>query len=72
MGERYEFEYCLDENFDEKNYTVTRKGDSLLVQFSAAAKPAALYKIIIDIDAKPGYSYITLGDRTIAVSTAAR
>ena len=72
MGERYEFEYCLEENFNENNYTVSWKGDTLQVQFVATAKPVALYKIIIDIDTKPGYSHITLGDRTIAVTTAAR
>ena len=72
MGERYELEYCLDEGFDEKNYTITRKGDSLLVQFTAAANPVALYKLIIDIDAKPAYSSITFGDRTIAVTTAGK
>lgn len=64
-GERYEFSYCLDENFDEKNYTIVRSGDSLLVQFPAPANKnkTALFKLILDIDAKPAYHHIKLGDQ---------
>jgi len=67
-GERYEFNYCLDENFDGKNYAVVRSGDSLLVQFPAATKNTALFKLTLDIDAKPAYHHIKLGDgQTIEV-----
>src|SRR4051794_14622815 len=52
-GERYEFQNCLDEGFDGKNYTNERKGDSLLVKFPAATKKTVLYKLTLDIDAKP-------------------
>jgi hypothetical protein len=71
-GERYEFDYCLDEGFDEKNYTVERKGDSLIVNFPAPTKQTALYKIIIDIDAKPAYRTISLGGRTLNIKPAER
>ncbi len=71
-GERYEFEYCLEEGFDEKNYTVERKGDSLIVNFPASTKQTALYKIIIDIDAKPAYRIISLGGRTLNIRPAER
>lgn len=71
-GERYEFEYCLEEGFDEKNYTVERKGDSLMVNFPASTKQTALYKIIIDIDAKPAYRIISLGGRTLNIRPAER
>jgi hypothetical protein len=71
-GERYEFEYCLEEGFDEKNYSVERKGDSLIVNFPAATKQTALYKIIIDIDAKPAYRIISLGGRTLNIKPAER
>jgi hypothetical protein len=71
-GERYEFEQCLDEGFDGKNYTVERKGDSLVVIFPKTAGKTALYKLILDIDAKPAYRNISLGGRTIAIAPAER
>ncbi|MBC7936639.1 MAG: hypothetical protein H7Y86_14910 [Rhizobacter sp.] len=61
-GERYEFQYCLGEGFDEKNYTVVRSGDSLLVKFPATGGKKFSYKLILDIDAKPPYRFITLGE----------
>ena len=67
-GERYEFNYCLDEDFDGKNFTIVRSGDSLLVQFPAATKKTAQFKLTLDIDAKPAYHHIKLGDQqTITV-----
>ncbi|MBS1512122.1 MAG: hypothetical protein JST86_14835 [Bacteroidetes bacterium] len=66
-GERYEFMYCLDEDFDSKDYTITRNGDSLLVNFKTPTKQTALFKITLDIDAKPAYHHIKLGDQTIAI-----
>ena len=62
-GERYEFNYCLDDNFDGKNYTIERSGDSLIVKFPAPAAKAALFKLVLDIDAKPAYHHIKLGDQ---------
>jgi hypothetical protein len=66
-GERYEFELCLSEGFDGKNYTVERKGDSLVVNFPPAGNSKVLYKLILDIDAKPAYHHISLGGRTIEI-----
>ena len=71
-GERYEFENCLEDGFNIKNYTIERKGDSLLVHFPTSPKNKALYKLILDIDAKPGYRHITLGDRTLEIVKAER
>ena len=71
-GERYEFDYCLNEGFDEKTYTVERKGDSLVVSFPTAGNKTALYKLILDIDAKPAYHHIVLGNKTLEVSPAER
>lgn len=69
-GERYEFEQCLEEGFDDKNYTVERKGDSLVVSFPKVGNKTMLYKLILDIDAKPAYRNISLGGRTIAIVPA--
>jgi hypothetical protein len=72
-GEHYEFEHCLAEGFDAKDYTVERKGDSIVVTFPEPSnKPTALYKITLDIDAYPAYSNISLGGRTIAMKPAER
>ncbi len=71
-GERYEFEYCLDNSFDGKNYTVDRKGDSLIVSFPKPVAKTALYKLILDIDAKPAYHHIVLGDKTLEIVPAQR
>ena len=71
-GERYEFNYCLDEGYDGKTYSVERRGDSLVVSFPKAAGKTALYKLILDIDAKPAYHHIILGDKTLEVSPAER
>ena len=71
-GERYEFNYCMDDGFDGKNYTIERKGDSLLVKFPTKNKKKALYKLVLDVDAKPVYHYITLGDQTIAIVQATK
>ena len=71
-GERYEFNYCLEDDYDGKTYSVERKGDSLVVSFPKAANKTALYKLILDIDAKPAYHHIVLGDKTLEVSPAER
>ena len=62
-GERYEFQYCLNDGFDGKNYTIERNGDSLLIKFPATTAKTALYKLTLDIDAKPAYHHIKLGDQ---------
>lgn len=67
-GERYEFYSCLDDGFDEKNYTVERKGDSIVVDFpETPGVKQALYKITIDIDAKPRYRKILLDGREVNI-----
>jgi hypothetical protein len=71
-GERYEFQYCLEDGFDAKNYTVTRKGDSIMVSFPVTMKQVALYKVTLDIDAKPAYHHIFLGQQHLEVSPAER
>jgi hypothetical protein len=72
-GERYEFESCLPDNFDEKNFTVTRQGDTLL--FNApepqAGSKTVLYKLTLDIDAYPQYKYIKLGSQVLDIGISA-
>lgn len=65
-GNRYEFFNCMDDGFNGTNYTVTRKGDSIMVTFSkTAAQKQALFKLTLDVDAKPGYRHMILDDREV-------
>jgi hypothetical protein len=71
-GERYEFEYCLEDGFEVKGYKIERKGDSLVVSFPDAVKNPALYRLVLDIDAKPAYHHILLGNRTVEIVPSQR
>src|ERR1700716_4282863 len=54
-GERYEFQECLDTDFDGKNYSVDRKGDTVVVSFANVMKKKSksLFGITLDIDTYP-------------------
>ena len=67
-GERYEFNYCLEDGYNGKDYTVERKGDSLVVSFPKASSKTVMYKLTLDIDAKPNYHHILLGDKLVDVT----
>ncbi len=64
-GERYEVISCIDADFDGKNYTVDRKGDSIIVNFPKAGATKAAYKLTLDIDAKPAYRHMILDGREV-------
>lgn len=66
-GERYEFYSCIDEGFDGSNYSLVRYGDSILVSFPKNAANKKLYKLILDVDAKPRYGHIILDGRGVRV-----
>jgi hypothetical protein len=71
-GERYEFSACLGDGFDEKNYSVTRQGDTLSLNIAApTTNTTALYKLTLDIDAYPPYKYIKLGDQILDIGISA-
>ena len=71
-GERYEFQECLDSDFDGKNYTVDRKGDTVVVSFAKVMKKKSksLFGITLDIDTYPRYNFMTIGDYTFAIVPA--
>ncbi len=70
-GERYQFFCCMDDNFDGKNYTLVRKGDSVIVDFpKTAAQKKTLFKLVLDVDAKPNYHHIILDGKEITVVPA--
>jgi hypothetical protein len=70
-GERYEFECCLPDNFDEKNFTVIRQGDTLLFNTTGTSTKTTLYKLTLDIDAYPQYRFIKLGDQILDIGISA-
>lgn len=71
-GERFEFEDCLAYNFEGKDVTAVQKGDTVVVTIPRPAdgQPKSLYKLIVDVDAYPRYSYITIGDNTYTIVSA--
>lgn len=67
-GQRYEFTSCLDEGFDGKNYTVERKGDSIIIGFpKTTGSNKQEFKLVLDIDAKPRYGHIILDERELSI-----
>ena len=66
-GEQYQLNACIDDNFDGKNYTVQRVGDSVVVAFPKKSANKATFKITIDIDAKPVYKFIVLDGNVIPI-----
>lgn len=67
-GERYEFMACGDEGFDGKHYTLVRRGDSVIVDIPrTTGKKQLLYKLTLDVDAKPNYQHIILDGRNVTV-----
>jgi hypothetical protein len=69
-GERFEFEKCLATDFSKDQINVSRQGDTVLVQFQKPAAQKVLYKITLDIDSYPRYSFITVDDETFIVTTS--
>ena len=66
-GERYQFDCCMDEDFNGKNYIVERKGDTINVSFPKASAKQSLFKITLDVDAKPAYHLINIDGREVHV-----
>lgn len=66
IGERYEFQKCLDETYDGQ-YTAERKGDTVELRFASTAGPKVLYNLTMDIDAYPRYHYLTIDGTTFAI-----
>jgi hypothetical protein len=66
-GERYEFERCLSANFTKEMMSVSRQGDTVLVQFHTEGNQQALYKITLDVDSYPRYNFITVDGETFQV-----
>ena len=69
-GERYEFERCLDQEFSKDMLRVSRQGDTVVVLFPKLQSRGVLYKVTLDIDSYPKYSYITVDGETFIVTSS--
>jgi hypothetical protein len=70
-GERYEFFGCANDDFDGKNYSLVRRGDSIIVELPVtSAQKQSLFKVTLDVDAKPNYHHILLDGREVTVVPA--
>ena len=70
-GERYEFQQCLDADFDIKKATVARKGDTVVLSFTRNNAAQSLFQLTLDIDTYPRYHFLTIGANTFAIIPAA-
>lgn len=68
IGERYEFQECLASGYDG-SYTAERKGDTVVVRLNTSTGGASsLFKIMLDINTKPGYTYLSINGSTMQVN----
>jgi len=70
MGERIEFQECLDIDFSKEQFHSIRNEDTVILQFKRNKTGQALYKIVVDIDSYPKYSFITIDGETFPVTSA--
>lgn len=66
-GERYMFDACLDADFDGKDLSIDRKGDSIIVAFARKKETGAVFRLTLDIDAYPVYHHIFFNGQEILV-----
>ena len=69
-GDRYEFEECLPGDFTKENVTSSLHGDTVVISFNktAAAAPAVVFGVVLDVDSNPRYNFITIGDETYPIT----
>ncbi len=65
-GERYTFTACLPDGYQPDKHTVTRNGDTLFVSLNAAGQ--VQHQLTLDIDAKPRYNFIKIGEELLAIA----
>jgi hypothetical protein len=66
-GERYEFQRCLDADFQKGQLTSIRQGDTVVLKFERKNAKQALYNITVDVDSYPRYNFLTIDDNTFLV-----
>jgi hypothetical protein len=66
-GERYEFQRCLDADFDKSQLSSIRQGDTIVLKFERKNAKQALYDLTIDLDAYPRYNFLTIDGNTFPI-----
>ena len=69
IGERYEFQTCLDAAGNIE-CSVGNSNDTVRVRFRETPGPQALYQVVLDINTRPQYKYITIDSETFAVAVS--
>jgi hypothetical protein len=73
LGERYEFNKCLPDNFSEEQLITERQGDTIIVKFQRKENSKqSEFHIILDIDAYPRYHFLTVDGETFAIVPATK
>jgi hypothetical protein len=66
-GERYEFDRCLSADFTKEQMSVSRKGDTVVVNFTKPGAAKAIFNLTLDIDSYPKYNFLTIDGDTYAI-----
>lgn len=66
-GERFEFQRCLDFDFQKDQLVSFRQGDTVVLKFERKNSKQALYDIIVDVDSYPRYNFLTIDDNTFLI-----
>jgi hypothetical protein len=69
-GERYIFQECLNEGATKDDVMVTRKGDTVSIQFKKQGSGMHLFELTVDVNTQPRYNFLTIGDNTIPIIPA--
>lgn len=64
-GERYTFDICLGDDFNEEKYRVTQSSDTIKVLFPKSRTNPKTFKITLDIDARPAYHIIVIDNHIV-------
>ncbi len=67
IGERFVFQECLDDEF-KGDYSVSRKGDTIVVKLDKSSKANALFEVTLDINTRPAYTHLQVNDVTMMVT----
>lgn len=67
-GERYEFQRCLDTDFNEGQLASIRQGDTVILKFTRTpGKQQAIFDLIVDVDSYPRYNFLTIDGETFSI-----
>jgi len=67
INERYSFQKCLDSS-GSYEYSVGNKDDTLTIRFRPTSGATALYRVIIEVQTEPKYSYVNIDGNVFRVN----